>query len=410
MLGYLAYCYFVIGFVVSFPAIATQFVFMEKISASPVEMTIAYGLIAIPWCIKPLYGYISDRYTMFDWGKRRPYIAYSGLIASYMYVIAGVHLNNMMNMVSILTITSMLICIVDVCADSITVELVRDEEHKGVIQSNNWIARASGTLCGAIFGGMAYQSYSADTVFKITAIVPFIMSIVIWKLPKSETIKDNLCSRLVDNFLEQRTLAYTLLMITVAPNYTTCYTYFLKQELGYTPVDFTYLNLSSSISFLLGIITYRAYFIRYDMKRLLLTAVILATMCRIAQLLIVWKVSSSFALILMDGIADSFCGQLIIMPLIIYTAQQCKAGVEGALFALMMSISNISSVLGDELGAFVAYLFNVSEDNFDNLGIMIVGCIILEISIQVHAIHIMFKVKSNPTYNPTELEMIDVNI
>ena len=410
MLGYLAYCYFVIGFVVSFPTIAIQFVFMEKISASPVEMTIAYGLIATPWCIKPLYGYISDRYTMFDWGKRRPYIAYAGLIASYMYIIAGVHLTNMVNMVTILTITSMLICIVDVCVDSITVELVRDETHKGVIQSNNWIARATGTLAGAVLGGIAYQAYSADTVFKITAIVPLIMSIVVWKLPKSETVKDNLCSRLLSNFLEQRTLAYTLLVITVAPNYTTCYTYFLKTELGYTPADFTYLNLGSSISFLLGIMTYRAHFIRYDMKRLLLTAVVLATMCRIAQLLVVWKLSSSFALILMDGIADSFCGQLIIMPLVVYTAQQCNEGVEGALFALMMSISNISSVLGDEIGAFVAYLFNVSDDNFDNLGIMIVGCIILEIFLQVHAIHNMFKEKSTPKYEPTELEMIDINI
>ena len=116
----------------------------------------------------------------------------------------------------------------------------------------------------------------------------------------------------------------------------------------------------------------------------------------------------------MDGIADSFCGQLIIMPLVVYTAQQCNEGVEGALFALMMSISNISSVLGDELGAFVAYLFNVSEDNFDNLGTMIVGCIIIEIMLQVRTMYMLFipclkkRVHCNRVYKPTELEMIDV--
>ena len=409
MLGYLAYCYFTIGFVVSFPSIAIQFVFMEKLHSSPISMAMSYGIIAFPWCIKPIYGYISDKYTIFDWGKRRPYISFTGLLASYMYIIAGAHLDNIYSMVSILTVISLLICVADVCADSITVELVRNEKNKGVIQSNNWIARAFGTLVGAFFGGMAYNELNADAVFKITAIIPFLMSVIIWQLPKSETNSDNIGKRLYANFLEQRELALILFLITVAPNYSTFYTYFLRKELNYTPIDFTWLSMGSSISFLLGIMSYRMYFRKFEDRTVLTTAVVLATCCRITQIFVVGKNTSSFTVVLLDGIADSFCGQLLIMPLIVYTAQKCNKGVEGALFALMMSISNISGVIADEMGALVAAMFQVTEDDFTNLVYMVALCIVIEIGIQIYAIRRMFSASSTAYQKrPTsDLSMID---
>ena len=81
----------------------------------------------------------------------------------------------------------------------------------------------------------------------------------------------------------------------------------------------------------------------------------------------VQKINTDFWLVVIDGVAESFCGQLIIMPLIVYTAEKCDDGVEGSLFALMMSISNVSNVLGDELGALLAAAFKVDETKFDNL-------------------------------------------
>jgi len=62
---------------------------IDKLHYTPVEMTMAYGVISSPWCIKPLYGYISDRYTIFNWGRRRPYISYS----CYMACVVSVFMN-----------------------------------------------------------------------------------------------------------------------------------------------------------------------------------------------------------------------------------------------------------------------------------------------------------------------------
>ena len=216
----LPFCYFVFGFCLSFPAIATQFIFINKLKVSPVGMAYAYSLVSLPWTLKPLYGYISDRFSIFNWGKRRPYIFYAGLLCSYMYIILGKVISEFYSLLSSLIFISFLICFADVATDSITVELVKkfeDKESEGIIQSNNWIARALGTVSGSFLGGMAFASLDADTVYKLCAIFPFLMACVIWNLPRSEHAYENVFSKLWKNFKEQKELAIILLLMGIAP-------------------------------------------------------------------------------------------------------------------------------------------------------------------------------------------------
>ena len=173
----LPFIYFVFGFCLSFPAIATQFIFIKQLKVSPVGMAFSYSLVSLPWTLKPLYGFISDKYSMFSWGKRRPYIFYCGLILCYLYIILGKLIHDFYALLSMLFFISFLICFADVCTDSITVELVKLKETKkneGIIQSNNWIGRALGSLTGSFFGGMAFSNLDANTVYKLCGILPFL--------------------------------------------------------------------------------------------------------------------------------------------------------------------------------------------------------------------------------------------
>ena len=67
-------CYFTFGFCMTFGSIAMNFEMMESLQFTPVEMTMSYGVIAAPWCIRPVFGLVSDTFQIIDWGKRRPYI------------------------------------------------------------------------------------------------------------------------------------------------------------------------------------------------------------------------------------------------------------------------------------------------------------------------------------------------
>ena len=166
----LPFIYFVFGFCMAFPAIATQFIFIKQLKVSPVGMAFAYSLVSVPWTLKPIYGFITDRYAVFDWGKRRPYVFYAGILLSYVYIVLGKVIHEFYLLLTSLIFISFLLCFADVATDSITVELVKTvetPENEGIIQSNNWIGRALGTVSGAFFGGMAFAKLDAETVYKL---------------------------------------------------------------------------------------------------------------------------------------------------------------------------------------------------------------------------------------------------
>jgi len=50
------------------------------------------------------------------------------------------------------------------------------------------------------------------------------------------------------------------------------------------------------------------------------------------------------------------------------------AGVEGTVFATLMSIFNGGSTVGSELGALLTSMFGVSDTDFRNLGPLLVAC------------------------------------
>lgn len=49
-------------------------------------------------------------------------------------------------------------------------------------------------------------------------------------------------------------------------------------------------------------------------------------------------------------------------------------GIEGTLFATLMSVFNGAGALGSELGALLTSVLGVTESNFENLGLLVTIC------------------------------------
>ena len=171
-----------IGFVMAFPSVAVQMFLMDKIS--PVNTAITYGIISFPWCLKPLYGFVSDKYPLFDLGHRKPYIAWASLMLGFLYTFAYDFEENIVAFITCLTLISLYVCITDVCSDGITVSYAKVETKKGITQTITWIASSFGSLVGFLFGGMLYQATNTKTVLNFTAILPMINTLVIWNIPE----------------------------------------------------------------------------------------------------------------------------------------------------------------------------------------------------------------------------------
>ncbi len=64
--------------------------------------------------------------------------------------------------------------------------------------------------------------------------------------------------------------------------------------------------------------------------------------------------------------------QITWMPVLVLSARLCPKGVEATLFALLMSIWNLSLLLSHEVSAVLTSWLGVTETNFDNLWLLVI--------------------------------------
>lgn len=381
-------CYFTFGFCMTFGSIAMNFEMMESLQFTPVEMTMSYGVIAAPWCIKPVFGLISDTFKVIDWGKRRPYIFCCGGILSYLYIILPKLIETKTSMVATMTFISFLMCFADVCADCITVDYAKKEKVKGTTQGNCWTSRALGSVVGSACGGFVYESFGTKVVFQIMSFPCLVMALTVWNLNiNTENAPSKICKKLWKSVYKKRHLAFALFLINIAPSYSPFYTYFLRKELHFTPEDFQWVTLSAALSFLMSTFVYKTFFLRVNPIILMRNASIGSFLCQIIQVLISTKVSNSIWLIIFDTIGESLFGMWLVMPLIVAVAHHAKDGVEGTFYALMMAVSNLSGVLSDEVGGLVGNMLGVTRENFDNMTLLIILCAIMDLILQLMVVN-----------------------
>ncbi|MEL6938174.1 MAG: folate/biopterin family MFS transporter, partial [Cyanobacteria bacterium J06598_1] len=68
-----------------------------------------------------------------------------------------------------------------------------------------------------------------------------------------------------------------------------------------------------------------------------------------------------------DSLVLTVAGQIAFMPVLVLSARLCPPGVEATLFALLMSVVNLSGLLSHELGALLTHQLGVTETDFSNL-------------------------------------------
>ena len=80
-----------------------------------------------------------------------------------------------------------------------------------------------------------------------------------------------------------------------------------------------------------------------------------------------------------DSIILSLLGQFILLPSVVLAAKICPEGVEGSLYATLMSISNFAGVISSEWGSLFANMYGVNHNHFNNFWKLIVLCNIIDL-------------------------------
>ena len=59
------------------------------------------------------------------------------------------------------------------------------------------------------------------------------------------------------------------------------------------------------------------------------------------------------------------------MPVLVLAARLCPTGIEATLFAMLMSVLNLSGLVSKEGGAILTHLLGVTDTNFDKLWLLV---------------------------------------
>ncbi|MBE9028164.1 folate/biopterin family MFS transporter [filamentous cyanobacterium LEGE 11480] len=377
--------YFVQG-ILGLARLAVSFFLKDNLSLSPAEVSALMGIVAIPWMVKPLFGFVSDGVPI--WGyRRRPYLILAGLLGAASWVALSTIVDTAWAATLAISLGSLSVALSDVIVDSIVVSRARKESigSAGSLQSLCWGASAIGGLLTAYFSGSLLEKFDTQTVFLITATFPLIVSGVAWLIDEKrvDRTSDFTAVRrqliLLKKAVSQKTIwmpTAFLFLWQAMPGSESAFFYFSTNELHFEPEFLGRIRLVTSFAALAGIWVFQRFLKTVPFRTIFGWSTVISALLGMTTLILVTHTNRALGIddkwfSLGDSLILTVMGQIAFMPVLVLAARLCPKGVEATLFALLMSVVNVSGLVSHELGAVLTYWLGVTETNFDKLWLLV---------------------------------------
>jgi folate/biopterin transporter len=378
--------YFVQG-ILGLARLAISFFLKDELGLSPAEVSALVGVAALPWMVKPLFGFISDGLPILGY-RRRPYLILSGFLGVSAWAAMATVVHSAWAATMAIALSSLSVAFSDVIVDSLVVERARNESvgDAGSLQSLCWGASAVGGILTAYFSGSLLQHFSTQTVFAITAAFPLIVSTVAWLITESRMTEPTNWSA-VRSQLQQLRQAVSqkpiwmptafLFLWQATPTAESAFFFFTTNELGFDPEFLGRVRLVTSLASLTGVWLFQKFLKTVPFRVIFGWSTVISAVLGLSTLLLVTHANRALGIddrwfSLGDSLVLTVMGQIAYMPILVLAARLCPPGVEATLFALLMSVVNLAGLLSYESGAMLMHWMGITENDFSNLALLVV--------------------------------------
>ena len=419
--------YFVLGCVQLLPSVAMNFFARDQLGLSPAAVGTVTSLVTIPWVCKPFFGFVSDTIPIRRM-RRKPYIVLASMAAACGWMAMAAVPATVAGTVVLLLFVQVCVVMSDVVADSIMVERVRETElnnpaRRGTLQSATWTFRFSGSILASFFSGFIVQYVPPRAVFALTSMPLLVTSVCAsmfedkrvrltstaakeletsgWQGTEydmltgaAREVRSTNWSRIVASSKRVLTVIKqpgiwrpTLFLFAVAstPGNSTAMFFFYTQSrdvggLGFPPWFVGMLSVISNMAGLLGVQLYRRTRLRHCNLRTLFTWVTVAiTLMQSTELILTTRLNVKLGIpdqlfVISSDIIEDITESLAFLPLVCMVARLCPEGIEGSIYASIISFSNMGGIVSRLLGAAVASALGVSMVNFTRLWVVSLIC------------------------------------
>ncbi|KAM3329720.1 hypothetical protein ACQJBY_026638 [Aegilops geniculata] len=358
-------------------AVSYQMKDIMKLSPSTSQFLVSAAFF--PWSIKPIYGIVSDCIPIKQ-RKRVPYLIISSGLSLFPWLIIGLseHLRSSSNLFTLMLIVQNLgSAMADVVIDAMIAEAVRSAgpEFAGDLQSLSWSSMAVGGIFGSLLGGYALSNLPINAIYIIFSALPLFQLVTCVFVKESPKGFDSTIDNAAHDHADDQNIDSAFAgQGSAVPNISTVMFYYQTEVLH---LEASFLGTARVIgwfSLMLGTYIYNRYLKHKKLRNILMFAHLGLAIITVLDILLVsrlhiqYGIADKYMVLWGSALADAI-NQFKMMPFLILSGQLCPPGIEGTLFALFMSINNLSSTLGSFLGAALTSALNISSVQFDNLAL-----------------------------------------
>ncbi|NJK99493.1 MAG: folate/biopterin family MFS transporter [Spirulinaceae cyanobacterium SM2_1_0] len=382
--------YFVQG-ILGLARLAVSFFLKDELGLSPAQVSALVGIAAIPWVVKPVFGFLSDGLPLFNY-RRRPYLVLSGVLGMLSWLALAWLVDSTWSATLAILVTSLSMAIADVIADSLVVERVRAESYSnaGSLQALTWGTAALGSLVTAYLSGWLLEQVSTRVVFAIVASFPLIVTAIAWLIAEEPvtiptTTGNGKASEERSQLMRlwqairRRSIWLPTAFVFIwqaTPSSDSALFFFMTNELGFEPEFLGRVRLVTSLASLVGVWLYQRFLRQLPFRVILGWTTLFSSLLGLTTLLLVTHANRNLGIddhwfSLGDSLILTVMGQIAFMPILVLSARICPPGIEATLFALLMSIWNLAGLLSHESGALLTHWLGITETNFENLWLLV---------------------------------------
>jgi MFS family permease len=325
---------------------------------TPLQVTASLTILNLPWVIKPVYGLVSDFLPLFGY-RRKAYLilANAAAVAAYGWI---AQLAAPGQLIFALLLTAYAMAVSSTLCGAVLVENGQRFHRSDAFVNQQWLWFNIAAMASAFLGGQLVARlppisalHAAAAIIAVAPLAVVVGTVLLLDEPRTPAnlaeFKKALSGlRATFTVRDLWLIAAFLFLYYLNPGFGTPLYYHMTDNLKFSQDYIGILGAISSGGWIAGALLYRRFLKRLTSKALLNFSILLGTVTTAAYLLLTNEATAA-AVNFCSGIA----GMIAFVATLTLAADYCPQRAEGFAFAVLMSITNLSGALSDNIGAFL---------------------------------------------------------
>ena len=338
--------------------------YLKEIGWTPLQVTAYFGILNLPWVIKPIFGLVSDFIPLFGY-RRKSYLIVASVCAAAAY--GGIaQLSRPGDFAVLLLLTSFAMAIASTLCGALLAENGQSFRLSGAFVGQQWLWFYIAIMASSLVGGELIERLSPLSAMQVAAgvaglaplaVIYATLRLLSERRSRIQLLEMRLTTESIVAALRSSRLylvALFLFLYSFAPGFGTPLYYFMTDELKFSQSYIGILGSIASAGWIAGALAHRWWLSRMSAKRLLYLSIVIGTLSAASFLLLGGPVSAAIV-----NFANGVALMIATIATLTLAADYCPPRAEGFAFAGLMSITNLADIFSSNVGAYLYdYVFD----------------------------------------------------